>query len=829
MKRKIMKKRFIFAKVLLSVLAGCAMGWTLASPARAQQPVNIALGKLATFSPSPNYALCTDPDDNKQLTDGKYSSEGKLSEVENTTSIWVQKGTVGWQYASPVIITIDLGAVQPISGAAFSTAAGRADVNWPLAIQVAVSDDNEAWHVAGDLLQLSRKNGAPPAEGYGTFKYVTRDLHTRGRYISFAVVGIPFVFVDEVEVYKGDDAWLAQQLPAKPAPDLKSLVAQTLNTFYGKRRLNADIDAIRAEVQQSPLSGKRKSTFEARLDQDAAATAQMEPLPADFKTILPLNNIHRSILAVHGEFLAAQGQKPLTVWKQQRYAWLPLLAKPNLNNKMQLDFSMLRDQFRSDNLLLSNASGKAQTITLQVKNPPRGASSGWLQVDAVAWTDTMQGTPVADALLPLDEKNGVYQLEIPAGMTRKIWFTVDSSKVPAGITKSTFVVNANGQQISVPFNMNISAIAMNKPRLSLGVWDYTNGNGYPAITPQNRASAIEMMRSHFVDSPWATNTVLSFPAASAFDAEGNLKAPLKFSELDAWVKMWPGARHYFVFANVPDHFAGTLMGTTEFNARVGSWVKVLSAHIKELNLQPQQLGLLLVDEPRNDKMDAIIAAWAKAINAAAPELTLFEDPNWLRPDQAGIQDAITQIDILSPQFPIYKRGGAPVQKYFEDLRAAGKTLWFYQCTGPVRSYDPQGYYRYQAWNAFALGATGEQFWAFGDTAKAPTSWNEYATSYGSFAPAFIDTDTVYNSVHWDAVREGVEDYEELAMLQDAINKSSNMAWKQQARQVLDEAIKTVTGIWKTPVYDYDWQKKSDAELADAQLRRVRVLLEQTNN
>jgi hypothetical protein len=76
-------------------------------------------------------------------------------------------------------------------------------------------------------------------------------------------------------------------------------------------------------------------------------------------------------------------------------------------------------------------------------------------------------------------------------------------------------------------------------------------------------------------------------------------------------------------------------------------------------------------------------------------------------------------------------------------------------------------------------------------------------------------------VHWDAVREGMEDYEELAMLQDAINSSQNAAQKQQAQQILDDAVKAVTGVWSRV---YFWYQKSDPQLADEQLQKVRDLL-----
>lgn len=810
-------KPFNLTKVLLPALAGCAFSLLLASCASAQQPpVNIALGKVAMFNKPPNYALCTDPDDKYQLTDGKLSSEGKLANVENTTSIWVQKGTVGWGNTMPVVITFDLGSEQPISGVSYSTAAGRAGVTWPGAIYIATSDDNKTWHAAGNLVQLSEKQ--PPKEGYAAFQYVTHDLHTKGRYISFGVVQTPYAFVDEIAVYKGDDAWLNQPISGRVVPNMEDLVKQTLITSYAQRRLNDDNAAIRAEVAKSNLSVSSKSTFNARLAKDSQATADMQPLSADFKTILPLNETHRDILAVHGEVLASQGYKPLTVWKLHRYAWLPLLVKPDSKSKPQLNFSMLGNQFRSDDLLLTNSTGQEQHVSLQLNNAPQAVQKGWLNVYSVAWTDTQQGTPVADALMPVAAQNGSYQIDIPAGMTRKVWFTVDSSKIPAGSYKSTFTVNG----VSVPMSVNVSNIAMNTPRFSMGMWDYTNMPNYSGLNPENKQAAIAMMRSHYVDTPWATGSALPMPNASDFTANSPLIGKLDFSNFDKWVALWPGARRYFTFPSVGSTFAGTTMGTPEFDARVGTWAKALSAHMTSLGLKPSQLGLLLVDEPHSDAQAEIIAAWAKAINAAAPELTLFEDPTWTRPDQLTIQDAITQADVICPNFSIFKSGGEPVKKYFENLRAQGKELWFYQCVGPVRLFDPQAYYRDQPWQAFNIGATGQGFWAFGDTSGAATSWNEYASARVSYAPAFIDKDTVYDSVHWDAAREGVEDYEELAMLQDAINVSHNAAWKSKAQKVLDSAVAKITGSWTG---DYTWKDGTDPEMVDVQLQKVQEMLE----
>ncbi len=815
------------SKIFPGLLAGCVFSCLLVPTAHAQA-VNIARDKSVTFFPSPNYKDTTRPENIVQLTDGKYSSEGTLQEVDNTTAIWVQNGTVGWQSISPVVVTIDLGSVQPISGVSYSTAAGKAGVNWPTALDVAVSDDNQTWHMVGSLLDLSSKNGAPPAQGYTPYRYQTHDLKTRGRYVAFIAASSPFIFIDELEVYRGDDQWLSAPAGDTPFHSLQEYAdsfKKNVSALGAQKRLRDDAGAVRALVTAANLPAPRRNALLAQLDNQVAKIKEITSLPEDFKAIMPLNETHCNILAVHGELLAAQGVKPLTVWKQHRYAWLPLLHKPQPTQANALEFSMLRDQFRSDSLLLTNAGATPRTVTLKLDTLPRNARKGWLKIDEAAWTDTQAAIVVADALLPVAAKDGVYSVTIPAGMTRKLWFTVDSSKLMPGETRSALHINDGISNVRVPVTFNVSRVAMNKPRLSLGMWDDSNGKGFSGLNPQNRDAAIELMRSHFVDTPWASHA-LPRPGDEAFDAQNNLKVELDFTEFDDWVARWPGTRRYYVFINVESyHFGGVPIDDLRFAPRIGSWAKAVSTHVQKLGLKPEQLGLLLVDEARTETHDAINAAWGKAINATAPELTLFTDPIWLRPDQNKNQAAITEMDVISPNMVFYYRGGKPVWEYFQGLRRQGKELWFYQCTGPVRNFDPQTYFRYQAWHTFSIGGTGQGFWSFSDIGFASSSWNEYTVTSVNYAPAFLGKDTVTNSIHWDAVREGMQDHEELAMLQDAIQNSKNAQWKAKAQKVLDEAVQTVTSAWFDGADHYNWHvNTANPQLGDEQLKKVRSLL-----
>jgi len=810
-------------KVLLS-LTILSLGFTLSSNANAQ--TNIALNKKIITNIPSNYALTKDKNP-AQLVDGKYAGN-EYNAAENTSSLWVQEGAITWRSSkSPVIFTIDLGKEMPVSGVSFSTAAGRAGVQFPSFVGIAVSEDGKTWFYQGNLISMSRQNGTPDLNKYSRYKFATHDLKTKGRYVSLAVMQFPYTVTDEIEIYSGDNAWLTMPLQGKSMSSLtaiKDLATVSVEENFVKRRVDDDIKTIRQKINDSALPDARKSTFMAQLDKSAAENEQFALTDANLSTVLPINPIHQKVMETYGAFLAAEKVPQISIWKEHRYAWTPFIAKPQNGQKPQIDISMLGNQFRSDAFLITNASDAPEIVSLKLQNSPAGAKAGWLQINQAIWMDTYQGTPVADALLPVALSNGLQEVTIPAGFTAKIWLTVDSSKVPAGKYKSTFMVNGT----SIPFNLNISNIAMKRPRMSLCVWDYTDpasmkGSGSRGITSANYAAALAMMKSHFVDSPWATRGILPFPTAEAFDANNQLKSTLSFTNFDKWVAEWPDARNYFVFISAKEEetFGGSARGTAAFKARLGNWAKVLSAHMKKLNLDPAKLALLIVDEPHQAWQDEVIADWASAINAAAPELSLICDPSWVRPEEEIHQAALSQMDMLMPNTQRYVGSYSKASiDYFDQQYAAGKELWLYSCTGPVRLFDPQQYYRGQAWRVFSMNGKGMGYWAFGDIGSAPSTWQDYQINQ-SFSPAFIDKNTVYNSIHWDSVREGVEDFEELSMLHDAIENTKNAALKIEAQKVLDEAVKVVTATKSND----DWQKEMHPEYTDQQLHNVRDMLE----
>ena len=772
---------------------------------------NIALGKSYVFQDAPRYAGCTDAGDAVQLSDGKH--------VAGPEIFWLQKEAVGWQDTMPVVITVDLGTVQPIAGAAYSTASDSDNnVAWPSAVFILSSDDQSVWRRVGDLVELALPDGKAPPRG--AFRYATESLQARGRYVRFVVVPrTRYTFCDELEVYRGPESLLAGKPQGDIVTDLGRLGRLVATRAGLRNRLSADLKTVRAALAACPLAAAEKVVLGARLDAlEKEASGVPDVDPETFRTVFPMNGAHAGILAVNSAILRARGVPLLAAAKLNRYDYFaPFDVPPTTAPELALD--MMGGEFRADALTLANAGETPLPVRLRVQGLPGAPCPAWLTVSAMPWTDATGGVPVAAALPKAPTQEGAYGVTLPVGLQTRLWLGVDSASIPPGSYQGALLIEGGGSAIRVPFSLSVSKLRMGQPRLSLGMWDYTPDGRFG----KNTEAAIAMMRSHFVDSPWATNGVLPWPTEADFDAAGALTKPLDTTKLDQWIALWPGARRYLVFANVQGWyaFAGAKLGTAEFDARVGSWARALAEHLRALKLSPGQLGLLLVDEPSTDDQDVQIVAWAKAIKAAAPDLTLFQDPVWARPDEVRNQEAITLADIICPEVPGYKRGGADVAQYYEKLRQAGKQLWFYQCNGPVKTFDPYRYQRLQAWHAFANGVTGEGFWSFFDAGGGQSCWNEYAAPGNCYTPVFLDPSGITDGIHWEAVREGIEDYEYLAMLRDAAERSQDATLKAEALDLLREAPGAVIGTYSET---YLWDIPADRSAADTfRLKALRLL------
>jgi len=789
-----------------------------ASPAGLQ---NVARGRPYTLTPRPNYSHCTDAHDRTQLTDGVYTRG----------YFWTQASTVGWRLGPPAIVRIDLGRQQPICGLSWSTAAGVAGVSWPEALFVFVSPDGSAWFEVGNLVALSTRREKPPADAYATHVFRTEALRTRGRYVAVAAVAQgAYVFCDEIEVFRGPDAFLGNPPGGRPVAGPQQAIQTLQVTREVQEQLARDLAAVRADLVDSHAASKAAPDLLKRADALAAQVESLPPVQAEgFRAVLPMTDLERAIFRLQATVWRTRDEPLLRIWHAHR--WDPLAPSsepPPDAGAPALRIDAMQNECRADVVNLSNASDADLAVRIRTTGLPGGPNPKWLDVCEVAHTGTRHFTAVAAALPPAKRAGEAHVVTVPSGMTRQVWFSAHTRGLKPADYHGEIVLETGSQNtVRVPLHLKVWPLRMPDAKtLGLGGWSYTNRQGSYGVTPENRDAFVAYLRSRHVSTPWATSGALPH---GRYDNEGNLVEKPDTADFDAWVRLWPGAARYLVFASVGSRgsdrssFAGSPVGTPLFTKKVSAWVRFWAGHVRDLDLEPGQLGLLLVDEPHSAAGYGVIRAWADVIHRAAPDVVVWEDPTPRSWD--GFDAMAKACDVVVPNRGQWLTRDEAFRNRFRALRDAGTALGFYSCAGPARCFDPFSYYLAQAWHCFGEGGTWMGFWAFGDNGRA-SCWNEYmATGNGPYCPLYIDAASVTPAKYMEAVAEGVQDYEYLVMLRKRVatlkqaGKPSPLLT--QAEALLARAVGRVLAGEDGP--NYHWDVAKDRAVAD----RVRVEILET--
>lgn len=742
---------------------------------RSAPPRNIALGARCELDPPPNYPHCTDPEDSIQLTDGATTA----------AYFWTQKGTVGWTGARYASITVDLGAVEPIAGASIETAAGTAGVTWPAAIPILVSDDGSAYREAGDLVALDRKARGGWPEGYAIRKLWTLELGTRGRFVRFLVFpepGGPYIFADEVEVFRGPEELLAAEPPGPAVRDPEDLFRRIRVRSCVARRFEADAAALREAIRALGPEGAGRFGAAARdrlLERAEEAARRLDPgalrPDASFRAVLPIGEAHAALFEVQAEAWSAAGLPGLSAWPANPWDPLAPFGLPGPGPAAAIEVHALRGEHRAGALTIASAAGGPREVRIRFEGLPGSPAPDYVAVREVGWTDTAEGRPVAAALPEAERAGGSHRVRLVPGLVRQVWLEFSTRGIEPGAHAGSVVGGAEGTpEVRVPVRLRVYPLEFpERPSLWLGGWSYTNGRGSYGVTPENREAFIRHLRERFVSAPWATSSVL-LGARFGDDVPGGVE--LDTSEFDSWISRWPDAHAYMVFLAVGDYgrsggvaLGGALPGSPDFERRVALWISAWARHLRSRGIEPERLALLIHDEPHEGSDLRPFLAWAQAIRKAEPRVRIWEDPTYRDPAKAP-RELFEACDILCPNRPMWIEGGRPFQDAYLEEARRGKALHFYSCSGPAKLLDPYAYYRLQAWECFRHGAGGSFFWAFGDGGGASSS-NEYLARAGPYTPLFLDETSVTPGKHMEAIRESVEDYETFVILRRAAEEA----------------------------------------------------------
>jgi len=237
--------------------------------------------------------------------------------------------------------------------------------------------------------------------------------------------------------------------------------------------------------------------------------------------------------------------------------------------------------------------------------------------------------------------------------------------------------------------------------------------------------------------------------------------------------------------------------------------KFLSQFLPALQKHLEEKGLLdnyvqhLADEPIPANAESY-KKLSSFVRKYAPKLRII--------DASMCTEIAGAIDIWVPQPPEYEQK----LQFFTDRQRAGDEIWFYTCLSPKGKYMNR-FIDYQLiktrllhWVNFKYGLTGYLHWGFNHWQADPFADLEPNWGGDNFLPPG-DSHIVYpgksgpmSSIRLEALRDGVEDFELLKLLEKKDPK--------KARAICDSVVRSLTDYTLDP-----------SEFGKARMRLIKAL------
>lgn len=715
---------------------------------------NLALNKSYTYSPKPNYQLCTDDADAIQLTDGK-SSESR----------WTQKSTVGWRKPEPFVeITIDLGQKCVVREVNVHTiGGGAATVEFPEVIAVLLSDTGSQFRFAGMVSGRALENIRSNSNSGIPHVMSIKNINAAGRFVKLVIrPNGPLVFMDEIEVM-GEAVTDSSIKNLRDNLETVTTDENLLNIIYNFLQFEDNVTVIEKS------SGKIDGFTANRLPDKENILAKQKARIYHDKYKKP--------------FVCLPANPMEIVFEKEVY----------LNDSAnEINIQMWRNEYESAAFNIINCS--EQTIEMNISISPLIGSNGQIidsdkvfAIRRAQYVMASQAGSIADALILI----GKNSFKIGPGQLIQIWLTIHNAELKAGDYEAKIAVSGISEIKTISINLKIyENVLTNKPALNTCVWDY-----YQAASEQEMAKDLN---NHYVNVCVVPAQKLPFLKFSS-DKPGVTRKP-DYSKLNEVIKQHKYAETFllgmsFSVANKDyGRFGDVQWMSKEWKKVFASWLMDLVSHLKESGIGYDKFALYPFDESIGDDYYEL----AQLIKSVDPKIRLYANSLGKGPDEFMRFRELIDIWCLQDSH-IVKH-----PDWFGKIKSFGKQMWTYECLEPMKAQKPYSYYRLLPWRAFQRNQSGAGFWIYYyglgfDPGAVP--WNDTLRPHGFSGVVYgtkIENAAEYNesiipSRRWEAWREGVEDYQYLYELQQTINKTriTDARMAEQAQEILDEQVDRV--------------------------------------
>jgi len=464
----------------------------------------------------------------------------------------------------------------------------------------------------------------------------------------------------------------------------------------------------------------------------------------------------------------------------------------------QISVQMWQNEYESAAFNIVNCSDEPMkmTVTVLPLKDPAGRKVDSDQTFTVRRAVFVTGSEIgsiADALVLQNERPFILE----PGDLAQIWLTIFNPELTAGGYKGEIAVaatNTKGEMLPLETIPILIRIHENKfpEKIALKTcnWAY-----YEVASAQEMA---EDLRSHHTNVYVVPAQDLPFIRFSS-DAPGIIREP-NYAGLDKVLRQHKYADTFLIGLNfsIEDkdfgRFGDVKWMTLTWKKVFSSWLKELVGHLKDRGIGYDRFVLYPFDETIADDYYEL----AKLIKNTDPKIRLYANSFGKGPKEfmrfRELIDVWCLQDSHCMRYP----------DWFGTIRSFEKELWTYECLRPMKAKEPYSYYRLLPWRAFKRGQTGAGFWIYyyGLNFKpGAVPWNDTLRPHGfsgvvygkKASPVAELEENIVPSRRWEAWLEGVEDYQYLFELQQAINKIKKKDPKtaRDAQRILDEQVNRV--------------------------------------
>jgi hypothetical protein len=394
-------------------------------------------------------------------------------------------------------------------------------------------------------------------------------------------------------------------------------------------------------------------------------------------------------------------------------------------------------------------------------------------------------------------------IAVAADQNQPVWITIPA-KTP-GELHGTLTLKWSGGEISRPFTVQVHNVKMNKPRLWVTNWWFSDPKRLEMIaghSVETYSDEYWRLIRQFADfmAQYHQNTILVQTLDLVQIGAKDDKWSFDFSRFDRMVQTFIDAGVVGLiegghiggrtsekwdspmFVRIPQLADGAVtfayVATTDPKARAfyEQFVPALAAHLAERGWD-KIYRQHLADEP----IDANAASYrdlAKLVHDFAPGMRTI--------DATQSRDLVGAVNTWVPILDHFHHD----YEFFRERKKAGDEIWTYTCCGPTGNYAnrcielPLIKTRLLHWINFRYGATGYLHWGFNywNNDSSPFEETRFTWPGGDQWIAYPKDGKLLSSIRLEAMRDGIGDHELLSMLAEC---DPDAAQRIASKMVLD--------------------------------------------